>query len=90
MSKSAEAKTATPGDNLVQAAEQSGEQMMHAWTHGMDLYLRYLTALSQAKKPEDIIVANADLFTDGAATFSRSLTHWNSRTAPMLAPSFPD
>ena len=90
MSKSAESKPAASGANFVQAAEQGSEQMMHAWSHGLDLYWRYLTALSQAKKPEDIIIANADLFTDGAASFTRSLAHWNSRTAPTLAASFPD
>lgn len=77
-------------DGFADTVQQSSAQALEAWTHGWQLYFNYLNALMKARKPEDYIVANADLFTDGTARFSSHLANWNSHTAPTLAPAFPE
>ena len=67
-----------------------GEEALHAWTHGWRQYIRYLEAVGRAKTMQDVIAAQADWITDGAAGFSLAAKVNGPDAAPTLAPTFPD
>lgn len=48
----------------------SRDKLITTWAQGADVYARYLTALSEAKGPEDVLAANAEFVRAGSEIFS--------------------
>lgn len=58
--------------DLLTLIGENRDKLIAAWSQGAESYARYLTALAQARSPEDVVAANAEFARETIEAFTES------------------